>query len=185
MSGFVPVSTTDGSDYHGKMRDLILDGLALCYLGDLVEGIASLAADEVQRVSTYGDNTAVTTLIGAVVEFYPDFTDEGSLLTNYHPAGASAADDAQGVRVVYGSEVIYAAELNDAAAAADDGVNIGDTRNTAGNGTTGDNITGISGAQVSNASTANDAVTIYGLEQQQGNDWGLTDPNTRVLVTLI
>ena len=37
--GFVPIGTTDGSDYHGKMREVeFLDTDAVaCFIGDMVK----------------------------------------------------------------------------------------------------------------------------------------------------
>lgn len=165
--GFVPIGTTDGSDYHGKLRDVILDNGANLFIGDMLINSTSVAGDKVQRVETALAATLGALLVGALVEIYPDFTDEGTLVRNYHAAGA----DGDG-RIAYGSQVIYAAR-EDADTSVIDGTEIGGSVSLI-QTTTGDLITGISG-QALDSSTAIAGITlplrILQLDQQQGNDY--------------
>ena len=124
---FAPIGTTDGSDWHGKLREVNLDAaIANTFLGDMMTSLANGPADgraEDVDIATVGDVAAagaVSTnqLLGAVVEFTPDFTDEGTLIRNFHLTGA-----AQLAKLVYGSDVIYEAPANVALALTDIGTN--------------------------------------------------------------
>ena len=124
---FFPISTTDGADWHGKMREVeIGSGVANVFLGDMMSLSGTGSSDgraEGVVLATAGDATATTAtgttnLAGAVVEFTPDFTDEGTLVRNYHLTGS-----AQRAKLVYGSEVIYEAPANSALAITDIGAN--------------------------------------------------------------
>ena len=110
---FVPQGTTDGSDWHGKMREVnIPAGVANTFLGDMMTlfggGAPASGRAENVALATPGDGNpaaaSTTDLAGAVIEFTPDFTDEGSLIRNFHQTGA-----AQLAKLVYGSDVIYEA----------------------------------------------------------------------------
>jgi hypothetical protein len=111
---FAPIGTTDGSDWHGKMREVeIASGVANTFLGDMMALSGTGSADgraEGVIIATAGDAGAfgaaggADDLAGAIVSFTPDFTDEGSLIRNHHATGA-----AQLAKLVYGSEVIYQA----------------------------------------------------------------------------
>lgn len=164
--GFVPVGTTDGSDYHGKMRDVILDTGANAFLGDMLVAGTNLAADETLRVTPAASGAAGNTLVGALVEIYPDFTDEGSLVRNYHASG----QDGEG-RICYGNDVIFEAR-EDAVAAAIDGADIGGSVDLIAGA--GDLITGVSGHLLdSDTAAANltQALEILRLGLQQANDF--------------
>ncbi len=162
MSGFVPIGTTDGSDYHGKLRQLTLDGASLAFLGDMVIAGTDVAADIVPRVETAPDDQEAG-MLGAIVEFVPDFTDEGSLVTNNHPAGTTITDD-QSVRVVYGSGVLYAGVVE----ASVDGTVIGTVRQLDAS-VAGNAVTGVSGQRIGDAAAGTSGFLIEGLQQIEGN----------------
>lgn len=165
--GFVPIGTTDGADYHGKMRDVIIDDGANAFVGDmLIRGGTILAADKALRLTPAATAAAGNTLIGALVSIYPDFTDEGSLTRNYHASGA----DGEG-RICYGNDVVYAAR-EDAVADAISGLEIGgsvDLITGAGN-----TITGMSGMSLDSSTAAADlvqALEILRLGLAEANDY--------------
>ncbi len=153
---FVPIGTTDGADWHGKLREAeIAAGVANTFIGDMMAGSGTGSADgraEGILLATAGDAGAfgaaggADDLIGAVVEFTPDFTDEGSLTRNYHLTGA-----AQRAKLVYGSDVIYEAPALTALAITDIQAN----RNIA-LGAGGSTVTGISTHGIGAAPTAPD-----------------------------
>lgn len=145
--GFVPVDTLDGADYHGKMRDVTIDDTTASFVGDFMSAGTNVAADENQRVQTSLPADAYAALVGALMEIYPDFTDEGSLITNYAAAGAG---DRQG-RVVRGDDVIYQAR-EDALVDPLDGADIGTGVDLINPG--GDTVTGMSGMLLDSSSTA-------------------------------
>lgn len=125
---FQPIGTTDGSDFHGKMREVeIGSGVANVFLGDMLALSGTGSADgraEGVILGTGGDAAAfgaaggADDLIGAAIGFTPDFTDEGSLTRNHHATGA-----AQRAKVCYGSDVIYEAPAITALAITDIGAN--------------------------------------------------------------
>ena len=141
---FVPIGSTDGADWHGKMREVeIGSGVANTFLGDMMAGSGTGSADgraEGVILATAGDAGAfgaaggADDLIGAIVAFTPDFSDEGSLTRNYHLTGA-----AQRAKLVYGSQVIYEAPALTALAITDIQAN----RNIA-LGAGGSTVTGVS-----------------------------------------
>ncbi len=140
---FAPITTTDGSDWHGKMREVEIGAaVANTFLGDMMALSGTGSADgraEGVILGTAGDATAFggaggsTDLAGAVVSFTPDFTDEGTLVRNFHATGA-----AQLAKLVYGSQVVYQAEAITALAITDIAAN----RNIA-LGAGGSTVTGI------------------------------------------
>lgn len=150
---FAPIATTDGADWHGKLREVELAAaVANTFLGDMMTLSGTGSADgraEGVDLATVGDIPAAGAvgteqLAGAVVEFLPDFTDEGSLVRNYHLAGS-----AQLAKLVYGSDVIYEAPAVTALAVTD----IGGNRNLS-LGAGGDIITGIGTHGIGAAPTA-------------------------------
>jgi len=163
--GFAPIGTTDGADYHGKMRDVILDDGANAFVGDmLILGGTALAADTVPRLTPAASAAAGNTLKGALVSIYPDFTDEGSLVTNYHASGADGVG-----KVCWGEDVIFAAR-EDALVGPIDGTEIGGSVDLITG--TGSVITGISGMALDSSSAALDkaqALNLLQLDLQQGN----------------
>lgn len=163
--GFVPIGTTDGSDYHGKLRDVYLpSGLANTFLGDMVTLAASggPADGSAEPVGLPADETTSQNLIGAIVGFVPDFTDEGSLLTNYHVTGS-----AQFARVPFGNKVIYEAPARDAIPIAD----IGSNRTVQTSDVAGSTITGLSGHGIGpTATVATDPLRILGASRTESDD---------------
>jgi hypothetical protein len=117
--GFVPIGTTDGSDYHGKLREVeFLAGDAVAaFIGDMVKLTGTTGADGFTPVVAQA--AAGNGLIGAIVEFLPDFEDE-TFLT----AGSSRlASTARKARVCFGSDVLYIAQASTTLVAADAGQN--------------------------------------------------------------
>lgn len=163
---FVPIGTTDGADWHGKLREgVILAAVADVFLGDMLttatEGSDATGRAEAVTIATEGTGNA---LAGAVVEFTPDFTDEGSLTRNYHLTGAD-----QRCKLVYGSDVIYeapqvagtvltVAEIND-------NTNL-DNTTTGGNTTTGISGDGIAGT----ASAVGDQFRLRGFTSTESDE---------------
>ncbi len=174
MSGFAPVGTTDGSDYHGKMQDLLLDDGADVFIGDIVDLDTTNAAATDTTLRASKAAAATGSHYGAVVEFFPNFNDEGTLIKNYHENG----DGDQSIRVVFGSVVVFAGADDGTL----DGTDIGSPFDFIDNG--GDTITGISGEIVDGAGGAGVDLTVIGLANFPGNDWGNTD-GARVLCTLL
>ena len=144
-SGFTPVGTTDGSDWHGKLRTVQFAGdyAASAFVGDIVKLTGTGSVDgkyEQVEVAAAGDAN-----IGAIVEILPSFEDEGSLTQMYKPA-----DTERLAKVCFGSEVLYEVqEDSDGAALATTDIG-SDIDLIAGAGNT---ITGISGQQI-DSSTA-------------------------------
>jgi hypothetical protein len=140
---FAPIGTTDGSDWHAKMREVeIAAGVANTFLGDMMALSGTGSADgraEGVIIATAGDAGAfgaaggADDLAGAIVSFTPDFTDEGTLIRNFHLTGA-----AQLGKLVYGPEVVYEAPTITALAITD----IASNRNIA-LGAGGSLVTGI------------------------------------------
>lgn len=140
---FTPVGTTDGADWHGKLREVEIESaVANVFLGDMMALSGTGSADgraEGVILATAGDATAFggaggsTDLAGAVIGFTPDFTDEGTLIRNFHLTGAD-----QLAKLVYGSDVIYEAPAITALAITDIAAN----RNIA-VGAGGSTVTGI------------------------------------------
>lgn len=144
-SGFTPVGTTDGSDWHGKLRTVQFadDYAASAFVGDVVKLTGTGSVDgkyEQVEVAAAGDAN-----IGAIVEILPSFEDEGSLTQMYKPA-----DTERLAKVCFGSEVLYEVqEDSDGAALATTDIG-SDIDLIAGAGNT---ITGISGQEI-DSSTA-------------------------------
>lgn len=164
--GFVPIGTTDGSDYHGKMRDVIIDDTIATYVGDMMVNATNVAADLVKRVdSATGVAPAGDTFVGGLVEIFPDFTDEGSLISNFAPVSGG---DRSG-RIVYGSEVIYEAR-EDAVGELITGDEIGGSVDIITG--TGSDITGISAMSLDSSTAAanlTQAMAILQKDQQIAN----------------
>lgn len=144
-SGFTPVGTTDGSDWHGKLRTVQFadDYAASAFVGDVVKLTGTGSVDgkyEQVEVAAAGDAN-----IGAIVEILPSFEDEGSLTQMYKPASTERL-----AKVCFGSEVLYEVqEDSDGAALATTDIG-SDIDLIAGAGNT---ITGISGQEI-DSSTA-------------------------------
>ncbi|MGI9250921.1 MAG: hypothetical protein ACR2PR_06955 [Pseudohongiellaceae bacterium] len=101
------------------MREIIIDDAVLnVFLGDMmaIDGVVVPAANadgraESMILGTAGAFAAATptALAGAVVEFTPDFTDEGSLIRNFGQTGADRR-----AKLVYGTDVIYESTASEA-----------------------------------------------------------------------
>lgn len=142
--GFVPVGTTDGSDYHGKMMEVefaAADAVP-CHLGDMVKLTGTNGTDGTIPVVARAD--AGDALLGAIVEFYPDFENENYLNQGLY----RAASTARKARVVYGKDVIYKAQASTTLATASAGQNADIVVGT------GSNITGQSGSELAAATGA-------------------------------
>lgn len=135
--GFVPIGTSDGADYHGKLREVeFLDTDAVaCFVGDMVKLTGTTGADGFTPVVAQA--AATDAIIGALVSLTPTFEDEGSLTTNYR-----VASTARKGFVAFGSDVLYAAQASTTLTAADAGQNA-DIVVAA-----GDTITGTSGMEI-------------------------------------
>lgn len=140
--GMVAIGTTDGSDYHGKMREvefLATDATA-CFLGDPVKLTGTTGTDGKTPVVTQA--AAGDAIIGAVQSFIPNFSDEGTLSSTPNHRAASTSRKAM---VPFGSDVLYAIQedsVGGALAAADAGLNA-DVVIAAGS-----TVTGISGVEL-------------------------------------
>lgn len=168
--GFNPISTTDGSDWHAKMREIIIDdAVANTFLGDMmaVAGVVVPASSDGRAESMILGTAGVyvvnssTALAGAVVSFTPDFTDEGSLIRNFHQTGAD-----QLAKLVYGTDVIYESTDFDGSLAL---ASINTNRNID-TSVAGDTGNGISGMQIGAASNGADGqLRVLGFSRQEGD----------------
>ena len=150
--GFMPIGTTDGSDYHGKLvqvQFLAADTTAV-YIGDFVtasaNGANTTGTIPAVKLATAGTNNPV---MGALVSLTPDFTDEGTLTTKYRVASSVRTGF-----VAAGTQVLYVAqEDSDSSnlAAADMNLNV-NMANTAGS-----TITGQSAQEIDSSSKATGA----------------------------
>ncbi len=171
---FAPITTTDGSDWHGKMREVEIGAaVANTFLGDMMALSGTGSADgraEGVILGTAGDAVAFgaagtsTDLAGAVVSFTPDFTDEGTLVRNFHLTGT-----AQLAKLVYGSQVVYQAPAISTLAITD----IASNRNIA-LGAGGSTVTGIGTHGIGAAPVAPDLgqLRIIGASREE-NDLGV------------
>lgn len=173
---FVPQSTTDGSDWHGKMRQAnIPAAVANTFLGDMMslDGGGGPADGRAENVvlATVGDGdpaaSSPTTLVGSINSFTPDFTDEGSLIRNFHQTGT-----AQLAKLIYGSNVIYEAPDNLGTLVVAD---INSNRNI-NLGAGGDEITGVSthGIGAAEGTAGEGQLRILGFTNLEGD--GVQDP---------
>lgn len=137
--GFVPIGTTDGADYHGKMRDVAFaasDNTA-CFVGDMVTLSGTTTADG--RTEVVARAAAGDAIIGAIVGFYPEFSTEAFLSEGGNYRRASTARTA---RIVFGSDVLFMAQSSTSLVAADAGQNADIVPGT------GNIITGLSGGEI-------------------------------------
>lgn len=160
--GFAPFDTTDGSDYHAKMREvefLVGDSTA-CAVGDFVRLTGTTGADGLTPVVTRA--AAGATLLGAIVSFEPDF--EGEAFINAGPL--RLASTSRKAKVCWGSQILYKAQASTALVAADAGQNADILVGTA------DTITGVSGGEIGVviAAGATGQVRIHRLDGQVGNE---------------
>ncbi len=112
--GAVPIGTTDGSDYHGKLRECVLlaaDSTAT-FLGDFVKLSGTGSVDG--KTPAVAQAAAGDAMIGAVVSFVPDFSDEGTLSTTPNHRNASTL---RKCLVAWGSDVLFAIQSDEDTAA--------------------------------------------------------------------
>lgn len=160
--GFVPFSTTDGSDYHGKMRTVAFaagDSTA-CFVGDMVRLTGTVDADGHTPVVTRA--AAGETLVGAIVGFSPDFSNENFI----NGSGYRLASTVRTAQVCWGNKVLYQAQASTALAAADAGSNADIIPGT------GSVITGTSGGDLGAVigSAATGQMRLHKLVNEPGNE---------------
>ncbi|MGI9250214.1 MAG: hypothetical protein ACR2PR_03325 [Pseudohongiellaceae bacterium] len=162
---FVPIGTTDGSDWHGKLREgvILADIASNIFLGDMLttdaDGSDATGRAEAVTLGTAGTGNA---LAGAVVEFTPDFSDEGSLIRNYH-----LASTLQRCKLVHGTDVIYEAPQTAGAVLTVAGINDNTNLDITG---TGDLFTGISVHGIGATATATgDQFRLRGFTSTEGD----------------
>lgn len=162
--GFVPVGTTDGSDYAAKMMEvafLATDATA-CFLNDMLTLTGETTADGLRQVVTRA--SAGDALIGSLVSLEPDFSDESFLSAG----NLRLASTARNAKVMFGSDVIYSAQSSTTLVAADAGQNADIVTGT------GDTITGISGSEIGAAigAGATGQVRLMSVDRQVNNEIG-------------
>ena len=166
---FVPQSTTDGSDWHGKMRQVNIPASVAVpvYLGDMMVIVGGGPADGRAEDVDLATDTTGNLVDGSINSFTPDFTDEGSLIRNFHATGT-----AQLAKLIYGSNVIYEAPDNLGTLVVAD---INSNRNI-NLGLGGDTITGVSthGIGAAEGTAGEGQLRILGFTNLEGD--GVQDP---------
>lgn len=102
VSGFTPIGTLSGSDYHGKMRRVAFavgDAVA-AFPGDLVKLTGT--TDATGKIPVVAQSAAGDASIGVLVSLDPDFTDEGSLTSNHRLTLTARTGS-----VLFGQDVLY------------------------------------------------------------------------------
>ena len=140
--GAVAIGTTDGSDYHGKMREVefLSSDATACFTGDFVKLTGTTGADGKTPVVTQAG--VGESVIGAVQSFIPNFEDEGTLSSTPNHRAASTARKAV---VPFGADVLYVIQEDGDTTplvAADAGQNVDIVVGT------GSTVTGISGMEI-------------------------------------
>jgi hypothetical protein len=175
--GAVPVGTTDGSDYHAKLRECVLlaaDGTAT-FLGDFVKLSGTGSVDG--KTPAVAQAAAGNAVIGAIVSFLPNFEDEGTLSSTPNHRAASTL---RRCMVAWGSDVLYeiqADEDSSALATTDIGRNVDIVV------ATGSTITGISGMELDSSSVvdATAQLRLHGVANKVGNELGSTAAGDRAI----
>ena len=169
--GFMPVGTTDGSDYHGKLErvSMLVGDTAAIFIGDMVtlsaEGSPTSGVGRAVKRAAAGTNNP---LLGSLVSVDPDFTDEGSLTTLHRVASTARTG-----RVVVGSQVLYVAQEdsvgnNIEATEVNNNINIATL-------VAGSTVTGRSRLELDSSSAATGATLqfrLHGLHEVPGNAIG-------------
>lgn len=142
--GLQPVGTTDGGDYHGKIRTVaFLDTDATAtFIGDAVALTGDSTADGEYEVVTQA--AAGDAIVGAVVSFLPNFEDEGSLTSVYRKA-----NQARLAKVVFGTDVLYEIQEDSDGGALDATASGSNVDLIVG---AGDTFTGLSGMEIQSSS---------------------------------
>lgn len=168
--GFVPIGTTDGSDYHGKLEEVefLATDATPAFLGDMVSLTGTTGTDGYTQVVTQATAGTGNALFGAIVEFLPDFTNEAFIGDGNNQRAANQAIKA---RVAVGKDVLYVAQANAALTAADAGQNAAIVVGA------GDTITGISGMEIDagTVTAATEQVRLVRGRNVVGNDPLLVD----------
>lgn len=144
--GAVAIGTTDGSDYHGKMREVefVTGDAVACFLGDFVKLTGTTGTDG--KTPVVAQAAAGEACIGAVQSFIPNFADEGTLSSTPNHRAASTSRKAM---VPFGSDVLYAIQ--------EDGDTTPLTAGDAGRNVdiivgSGSTVTGVSGMEINSDS---------------------------------
>ena len=146
-SGFTPIGTLSGADYHGKMRRVAFaagDNVA-CFIGDLVKLTGTV--DATGKYPIVAQSAAGDASIGVLVSLEPDFTDEGSLTDNHRLASTARIG-----KVLFGQDVLYTIQEDsdsNAIEITEAGLNCNVIVGA------GNAITGISGMELDSTSAAN------------------------------
>jgi hypothetical protein len=147
ISGFTPIGTLSGADYHGKMRRVAFaagDSVA-AFPGDLVKLTGT--TDATGKLPIVAQGTAGAAGIGVLVSLEPDFTDEGTLNTNYRVASTARIG-----KVLFGQDVLYTIQedsVGNAIEITEAGFNCDVTVGS------GNTITGASGMELESTTAAN------------------------------
>jgi hypothetical protein len=165
--GLVAIGTSDGSDYHGKIRAVAFlagDSVA-CFVGDPVKLTGATTTDG--KLEVVATSTTAVAIAGVFVGFQPDFTNEGNLTNNHRLASTAVTG-----YVLFGSDVLYTCqEDSDAGAipAAESGFNV-DLIYAAGN-----TLTGTSAVELdsSTALAASGQFRLRSISQQIDNEIGV------------
>ena len=148
------------------------------FIGDMMiqASVSDIETDvsKVPNVDTIIVTSAPETIFGAVVEIFPDFTDEGTLISNFRAAGTLRT-----VKMAQGSAVIYAVQANDDAVldGGDIGLLLDIDLSVAGN-----QISGISGQQIDSNLSTTDQFLVRGFSEKVGNEVGVA--NAIILVSI-
>ncbi len=163
--GAVPVGTTDGSDYHAKLREVeFLDTDSVpAFLNDWVKLTGTTGVDGFTPVVAQA--AAGDKLIGSIVEFLPDFDNESFI----NAGNNRLASTARKARICWGSDVLYVSQSSTTLVAADAGQNADIVVGT------GDTITGVSGGEIGAviAAGATGQLRLHNVRNIVGNEIGV------------
>ncbi len=165
--GLVPFGTTDGSDYHGKIREVefVTGDSVACFLGDAVKLTGTTGTDGFTPVVAQA--AAGNSIVGVIVGFSPDFENE-----SFINAGSNRlASTSRKAQVCFGSDVLYVAQEDSdsgALVAADAGKNI-DIVVAAGS-----TVTGVSGMELDSSSAlqASGQFRLHHVQNKLDNELG-------------
>jgi len=166
-SGLTPIGTLSGSDFTGKLRRVAFaagDAVA-CFQGDLVKLTGT--ADATGKLPVVAQSAAGDASIGVIASFIPDYTDEGSLTTNYRKAST-----AREALVYWGQDVLYKIQedsVGNAIEITEAGLNCNVIVGS------GDTTTGISAMELDSDSAAGTStlnLRLHRVHDAPGNDLG-------------
>jgi hypothetical protein len=168
--GAKPIGTTDGSDYHGKLRRIhFLAGTGnAIFLGDFLAPEAGGAdATGTMPSMQLATVSAGNVIAGALTSLDPDFTDEGSLTQRHRTASTARTG-----QMAWGKEVLYVMQ-EDSVGGSIAATSVG--LNTTFVNTAGSTVTGISAQELDSsevATTATEQLRIHHLHEVAGNALG-------------